>query len=306
MTSVCVIVVIYNGMHWINQCLSSIQSSSIILNAIVIDNGSTDGTINVIKKNYPKIELVESNINLGFGKANNIGLQKAFKSKSDYVFLLNQDAWVEANTIERLIKIHQGNKDFGVLAPMQYNGEGRLIDRLFLEYSVKPSRELMTDLVLNRGALKDIYNTPFINAACWLIPYSTLVKIGGFDPLFPHYGEDNDYINRVTFHGLKVGLCPNEKVFHDRENRPKNKDFKKLKNDIYIGLLVELKNVNVKNKNVLFYLALLSISVLKMVFGKGKKYYLAQFFALLKIFKNYNKIKLHKLTNQEEYPNYIK
>ena len=66
--------------------------------------------------------------------------------------------------------------------------------------------------------LKDVYETKYVNAAAWLIPRNVLTKVGGFDPLFFHYGEDDNYLNRVIYHGFKVGICPHSRIVHDCDN----------------------------------------------------------------------------------------
>jgi len=67
-----------------------------------------------------------------------------------------------------------------------------------------------------RGILGDVYEFPFVNAAAWLVTAEALQKIGGFDPIFIHYGEDDNFCQRIRFHGLKVGVVPDAKVRHDR------------------------------------------------------------------------------------------
>ena len=101
-----VIVVSYKGHRWYERCFSSLRESTIPIKTIVIDNASNDGTVEYIKSHFPEILLIESNENLGFGKANNRGLRYALDNGCDYVFLLNQDAWIEPDTLERLLDIH--------------------------------------------------------------------------------------------------------------------------------------------------------------------------------------------------------
>ncbi len=71
------IIVTYNGLKWIDKCFSSLYKSETPLEIITIDNGSVDGSIDKIKKNFPQVEIIENGKNLGFGKANNIGLSMA-------------------------------------------------------------------------------------------------------------------------------------------------------------------------------------------------------------------------------------
>ena len=75
------IMVTYNGSKWIRQCLDSVCSSSIVPHCIVVDNNSSDDTVEIIRKHYPEVELVQTKSNLGFGGANNIGFHQLFLIK---------------------------------------------------------------------------------------------------------------------------------------------------------------------------------------------------------------------------------
>jgi GT2 family glycosyltransferase len=68
------------------------------------------------------------------------------------------------------------------------------------------------------NTLKEVYASKYINAAGWLLPKNTLNTIGGFDPIFYHYEEDDDYLNRVLYHGLKVGFVPAARMVHDHRD----------------------------------------------------------------------------------------
>lgn len=94
-TRVLAIIVSYNFVGWMKRCLGSLRCSELPVDVVVIDNFSTDDTVQMIKKNYPEVRLICSNENLGFGRANNIGLRIALEENYDAAFLLNQDAWVE-------------------------------------------------------------------------------------------------------------------------------------------------------------------------------------------------------------------
>ena len=124
------VVVTYNGRPWIDKCLESLEKSSTAVNIIVIDNGSQDGTQEIIKR-HPQVEFIQSGENLGFGRANNRGIDIALGKKADYVFLLNQDAWIETNTITVLLEIAGRNPDYGVVSPIHLNGTYTGIDLNF-------------------------------------------------------------------------------------------------------------------------------------------------------------------------------
>jgi len=156
---------------------------------------------------------------LGFGQANNLGMSYALKQGADYVFLLNQDAYLEKDTIEKLVEVHKKIDNFGILSPIHLNGTGTRLDRNFSHYlNYAGNKEFFSDYVLNKS-IKTIYTVPFVNAAGWLISRECLETVGGFDPLFFHYGEDDNYCQRLNFHGFKIGVVPAARLLHDRENR---------------------------------------------------------------------------------------
>lgn len=214
-----VIVVTYKGMRWYNDCFTSLRQSTVPLSVVVVDNSSNDGTVDYLKINFPEIHLIESNTNLGFGKANNVGIKYALEEDCDYVFLLNQDAWVEPDTFEKMIAIHQRNPDYGILGCINVTKEKDHMLEGFIP-TISDSQNcdpcLIDDMYFCR--LKDIYEVKSILAAAWLMPRKTLETIGGFDPVFFHYGEDDNYLQRVRFHGFKVGVCPLCPIVHDTKS----------------------------------------------------------------------------------------
>ena len=209
---VLVIIVSYHFEPWIDRCLVSLRLSQYPVDTIVIDNGSTDRTIQRIQNDYPEVRLLPQAKNLGFGKANNIGMQIAVAEGYDFVFLLNQDAWIDSNTIGKLVALSQSHPQYAILSPVHLTGKGDKPDPGFGHYAHLQHLDQLPD--------SDILDIPFANAAFWMIPVSVLKKVGGFCPLFYHYGEDKDFVNRLTYHQFQVGYSP--KVFgnHDREYRP--------------------------------------------------------------------------------------
>ncbi len=216
MSKLFVIIVTYKGQRWYEHCFSSLRESSMPVHTIVVDNASNDGTVEFIKEKYPEIHLIESKENLGFGRANNIAMRYALDHGCDYVFLLNQDAWVEPNTLEKLIEIHQRHQEYGILGPVQVNAEKTKVLNGVIKFLVNPDSvnlDLFSDLLM--GTVEEVYPVAEINAAAWLLPRKTLETVGGFDPIFLHYGEDWNYLSRTLYHKMKVGLTPHHMVVHD-------------------------------------------------------------------------------------------
>ena len=219
MEKILVVIVTYNGMEWMERCLDSVCASSIPADIFIVDNGSTDGTQDYIKNCGKNVIFRQSEENLGFGRANNIGLNYAVRNNYDYVYLLNQDAWVEKETFEVLIKTHKANPSYGILSPIQIQANGEHMDKNFLNGVASRCVEgnFMEDLFF--GNVKDVYEVKDVMAAHWMISMECLRKVGGFSPTFAHYGEDNNYVDRVEYHQFKTGFVPATKAVHDRENR---------------------------------------------------------------------------------------
>ena len=206
------VIVAYNGMKWIEQCLKSIVNQSEV---IVVDNNSSDETLNVIKINFPNVIVLAQHENHGFGIANNLGISYAINKGADAVFLLNQDAFAQPNCILNLIKVSDNNPDFGIISPVHFNGDGSALDFTFQKITYMS--KIISDLIFNKKS-EEIYEFNFVNAAAWFIPKKTLLNVGGFDPIFFLYGEDVNYCQRVIYHGFKIGITINSIIFHDSKN----------------------------------------------------------------------------------------
>lgn len=239
------IIVTYNGLKWIDFCLGSIRNSSISVTPIVVDNGSTDNTLVYIQSHYPEVILLPQNKNLGFGQANNKGIEYAISHGATHILLINQDAALQEDTISKLLK-HDDNRH--LLTPIHLNGNGEHIDNNFhLSTIINSSYEnnMFEDALLNND-LKESYPIQYVNAACWFLPISIFRKIGGFNPLFFQYGEDNNYLHRMHYHKFGIKLVTHSFVYHDRKTYGNEIVYKK--GAVYRQLLLVRTNINLSTK----------------------------------------------------------
>lgn len=206
------VIVTYNGIKWIEQCLENIVNQS---HVIVVDNNSTDTTIEIITEKFPQVQLFPQDKNWGFGVANNIGISESLKLGADAVFLLNQDAYAQEKCIDNLIAISKKNPDYGIISPVHLNGDGTALDYTFQKITYM--QKIISDLIF-KNETDLLYENNFVNAAAWFLPKKTLLTVGGFDPLFFLYGEDDNYCQRVIYHGLKIGVTTKAIIFHDSKN----------------------------------------------------------------------------------------
>lgn len=185
---------------------------------IVIDNGSTDGTADLIRTKLEKVQLIELDKNLGFGAANNIGLKRALDRGADYIFLLNQDTWVQPGSIGELVKVAAGYPAYGILSPFHLAVTEYGLEPQFSGYlSFADQASLFSDMYFKQ--LKPVYDTSYIHAAAWFMTAACVRTTGGFSPLFHHYGEDDDYLERARYFKFKTGLVPSSLVVHDNDHK---------------------------------------------------------------------------------------
>ena len=245
----------------------------------VWDNDSTDGSADYVAAHFPQAHLVRSADNLGFSKANNMGFEWAIKKGYDYVYLLNQDAWLAPNALETLVAAAQSNPDYAVLSPLQcqdgykafdpqfsklYHGSAEDMGLRTASASLRPlpTRNAPSDdeeavgpsLLHGRGwpwvrkpipsSEPEVIEVKRVMAAHWLVPVGALKAIGLFEEeLFPFYGQDDDWCNRARHLGYKVGIVPAAKAVHDRAQRQEAKE-KVIHRNYYTGSLVRLCDVN--------------------------------------------------------------
>lgn len=289
------VIVTYNAMKWIETCLSSLYHSSIIPHIIVIDNCSSDNTLKFISEKYPDVIIIKNNINKGFGQANNQGIELAYQKGATNIFLLNQDAYVDPSTIETLVSI-QNENNISVLSPIHMNGDYSLLDTSFFRATIvyMNNIEFVSDLVMNKK--QTFYKAKIINAAAWMVSRKTIEEIGGFDPIFFHYGEDVQYCQRLLFHNKVLAFTPFALVRHDRILHGNLKVFNK--NENLNMLLVYYGNINGtswKTKLLIHLRIILSLCTTLFHFKFVDFIYI--FRKYISFFMNYGKVRKSKRTN---------
>lgn len=215
MSSLYSIIVTYNGEKWIKNCLDSVIIDSD--EVIVIDNASTDQTLKIIKEQFNNVTLFELSENLGFGRANNIGIMYAYGRGAEHILLINQDARVKDGCISELQNVQKNNPKLGVVTPVHLNGDETGLDLHFSQFLGRSKRfSLYISDSLLGNAIQSFYEIDYANAALWMLSRTCIEKVGLFNPSFQHYGEDLNYLERVQYYGFKIGLVPLAFGVHER------------------------------------------------------------------------------------------
>lgn len=257
-----IVIVTYNAMQWIDSCLQSLRQSTIPVKTIVVDNCSNDETVAHVSSEYTEVFLIPQKVNAGFGQANNIGMKRAFEEGADYIYLLNQDAWISPKTIETLVSVMASYPEIGIASPIQLDATSKKVDKLFLKDVLmerETTRKMMDGYIT--GELKNYYDLWYFPAAHWMISRRCIEEVGLFSPAFFHYGEDNNYIQRVHYHGLRTAIVPAAKAIHDRGER-KKLDYIGLAFLQYNNAIIQASNIEVGGtKHMLFLIKFFVISV---------------------------------------------
>ena len=203
----------YNGVEFLDKYFKSLsQDSDNIGEVIIIDNGSTDSSLDYIKKNtfsFPVV-VIENNENLGFAPAVNQGI---LKSKYDYIFSLNNDTEVKKGSIKAMLDLIRDDDVFSVQAKMLQAQNKKLIDDAGDEYNLLGWTKKIGENQ-NSNNYSQVFEIFSSCAGAALYKKSVFTEIGLFDDNFFAYMEDVDLAIRSQIYGYKNLMCPDAIVYH--------------------------------------------------------------------------------------------
>lgn len=212
-----IIVLTWNGKKDTIECLDSLSRINYPnYKILVVDNASTDGTMDVIKKNYPDVEYIYNSKNLRYAGGNNVGIDFALKKNADYILLLNNDTIVESNFLQHLISTATSNPDIGIIGPKIF-----YYDQPGLIWYAGGKIEWWKGWIYHKGireldSEKYSYKmeTDFVTGCCIMIKRELFEKIGKIDETYFIYGEDVDFCIRARRAGYKIFFDPDAKIWH--------------------------------------------------------------------------------------------
>lgn len=217
-----VIIVNYNTERLLTDCIRSIhqESHGISYEIIVVDNASTDCSISMLAENFPEVKVVASAVNLGFGKANNRGVEEA---KGKYLFFLNSDTLLKNNAIRLFFEFMENcpMKSIGVAGSWLLDAKGRpnsssgvfptIRSELNYVFSQLGKKKSKTDIP-DRGDPPT--EVDYVIGADLFMEKKVFEELGGFDPYFFMYYEESDLQRRMCDKGLKRVLIEGPRIVH--------------------------------------------------------------------------------------------
>lgn len=238
---VSIIIVNYNTKDLLRNCLNSIinTTSDLSYEIIVSDNNSKDGSVEMIKSEFPKVLLIENEINGGFAYGNNKGIKI---SSGDFIFLLNSDTIILNDAIFKMLQYMKENKKIGILGPKLLNPDltdqtsvfayptifkefasifeikkllnNKLFKKFIMKISIKFLSNDVNQYLNNFKAKREIETVEVLVGAAMLIRREVIEKIGGLDEDYFMYYEEIDYCLNSAKHGWPCVFYPEAEIIH--------------------------------------------------------------------------------------------
>jgi GT2 family glycosyltransferase len=213
------VVVTYNALPWVEQCLQSVRE----VETIVVDNGSTDGTVDVVRELFPDARVLERE-NRGLAAGWNEGLAV---TSGRYVLILNADAWLTEGSLERLVAFAEEHPEAAIVGPRLSNPDGSLqrsvrgfptLWRLATEYlflrKLAPRSRLLNAFYAGGFAHDRVLEAEVVMGACMLARRDAVEAAGPLDEDFFLFSEETDWCYRFARAGWKVLFFPGAECVH--------------------------------------------------------------------------------------------
>ena len=226
MLDLSIIIVSWNAKKYLEKCIASIIGKTVKYQTeiIVVDNASTDGSVELVKGQFPKVKVICNDTNLGFAKANNIGIKQG---TGKYICLINSDVEILQGCFDSMVSYMEKNPEIGILGPQILDSNGNIqrscmgfptlwnafcralfLDKLF------PKSELFGSYLMTFQNQNTTQPVDIINGCFWMVKKKVLKQVGLLDERFFIYAEDKDWCKRFWDAGWKVVYFPQAQAIH--------------------------------------------------------------------------------------------
>ena len=217
---VVIVILNWNGKRVTVECLDSLKGIDYgNYEILLVDNGSTDGSQEYFRAQYPEISLIENEKNLGFGEGNNVGIRHAMNRRADYVILLNNDTLVHTKFLSELVHVAESNSRIGFVGPKIYYHDWH--SQRDVIWSAGGSVNLWIGKTLNigdgekdRGQYGEIREVDWLEGSCLMVKREVVQRMGLLDATLFAYWEDADWCIRGSHMGYTSVFVPNAIIWH--------------------------------------------------------------------------------------------
>jgi len=265
-----IVIVNWNTRDLLAQCLASIfaTTSSLALEVFVVDNASSDGSPEMVRRDFPQVILLANDENLGFARANN---QAIAQSTGRYVLLLNSDTEVTEGALETLVSFMEATPDAGAVGGQLLFADGRV------QTSHGTFPTLFSEMVNTLGlvawrstspasnpaqTLHESVATDWLLGACLMVRRQVVEQVGGLDERFFMYSEEIDWCRRIKEHGWQIYYVPQAQIVHYwRGSSSQNRD--RMKVELYRSKFLYFRKHNGRMAETMLRVTVLITSLLK-------------------------------------------
>ena len=277
-----IVIVTWNTKRLTLDCIESVlkntPSDDFSYEIILVDNASVDGTLEEVAVRYPNVKLIKNSDNLGFAKANNIGIASA---AGKAVLLLNSDTLIKGDAIYQTFKFLMSKSDKVGAASckvLDFNGKMEIHCRQFYTWWGMLKRQIgkicifLPNFLRNRLNIdywphNSIRSVDWVHMSFFMVKKSVLDIVGGLDERFFFYSEDQEYCYRVHKYGFGILFFPDCEILHKNGGSTKNKKTSKFFDSMFI--FYDINNMKIEKAMLQTYI---SIRVLyKKLFARDDK-----------------------------------
>lgn len=197
-------------------CLSSLQRNRYQNTIIwVLDNSSTDGSVEAIRYQFPQVQIIQLTENKGYAGNNNVGINAALQAGAEWIFVLNEDTILDSNTITNLVKFGASNSQAGILGPLVYHfDEPDIIQSAGGKITKGWQATHLGQNEKDQGQYSEPVQVDWISGCAIMVRSNVIEQIGGIDERYFYYWEETEWCLRARNSGWHVWMIPDAKVWH--------------------------------------------------------------------------------------------
>ncbi|MEK7831072.1 MAG: glycosyltransferase family 2 protein [Acidobacteriota bacterium] len=206
-----VIILNFNGSRWLQPCLQSLRATEYTnFKTVLVDNASGDDSVELVRSQFPEVEIIANSANLGFSEGNNVAIRAVLAEAADYIVLLNPDTKVTPRWLSELIAVGERENDIGILGAVQLTYDGE-------EFNTWTTTALSEHLVeLQSETARDWIEVEWVEGACFTIKREVIEHVGLLDPIYFAFYEEIDFCRRAAHQGHKTAIVPRSRIHHFR------------------------------------------------------------------------------------------